>query len=399
MTIPRKNYFINIIAVVLLIVVLCISGRECIDGISTAELKKSSYTRTLFDMHIAKPSKAQVEDIESDASVDAVFPYYSYEFSSNKAVSLLISDDIGDSDISVLTQGTILEGDPHDKSGAMLDKRAADALGVTVGDVITFRIMGETFTEKVSSIHLPTQIPLFDDGVIIIDMSDGVASLIPERAYSGAFVRSNDIAATEKLLADYIGEGNVNLTYEEYSENIFKFPEQTQEEYEEICRKKYEEYRADVLASVGKVGQVTRKSEAYTIVKSKVETLEQWVEERKIFTFCFVFILLLIAIFVSMLCNSKTDKKIRDDYGVKIGEMTASYVLASLITAIVIAGVTAAILSFLASRTYFPDECRDIVIAFSSSALIAVVPSLLINFIMVKRLYIIKAADRGGKNG
>lgn len=395
MRILKKNYVKNIIAAILFIAGLTLIGNHCINNIYKIELKKSSYTRTLFDLYISKPGKAQVDAIESDGSVDAVFPYYSYKFSANEDIALLISDDIADSDISVLTPGTLIEGDSSDKSGAMLDKRAADALGVTVGDTVTFRLLGEVFTKTVSAIYLPTQIPLFDDGVIIVDMTEDMAAVMPQRAYSGAFIRSNNIAATEKLLQGYVGEGNVNLTYEEYSENIRKFPEQTQEEYEEYCRKKYEEYRAEVLASVSKAGQITRKSDAYALVKTKVMTMEKEVDELENFTFLSSFGLFCIGMLIIMLSNKNNDEISKDNFEVSFKEMFGSYILSLLITSIAIAGVSAAILNMMANNTYFPEECRSIVLSFSLSTVIAVVPSMLFAFIRVKLMYLVTAANNG----
>ncbi len=389
-----KFYLRNIVLAVLMIGILIGLGVYLINGIVDVELRKSTYTRTTFDYHIAAPDKAQVAAIEADASVESVFPYYAYAkaFSKSENVMLLASDDMNDAGASLLTDGTLIEGS-FDKSGAMLDKTAADALGVGVGDSISFQLLGQRYTKTVAAIYLPSTLAILEEGIVLVDMSVDAANA--PAAYGGAFVVAKDRDAVATLLTDYAGEGNVGLTYDQFVELKCgnKLPNQTEEEFDASCAAKYAAYRAEVLASAKKDGgQVVDKMDAYALLQEKILTTEKKLSNMKLLTMIAAFVVFAVACILFTVTNSENDR-IRRDAGMRMDKMFLSYLISSVITAVAVAGVAVAVLGVVAAGTYFAADCLGVVLALALPVVVALVPILLATWVYVKKLYGNSVAD------
>lgn len=371
----------------LLIALVIGMGANIIEGTVSLELKRSTYTRTDFDFHIAAPDKAQVADIEADASVECVFPYYAYSkaFSSFSKVMLLVSDDMDDYGASLLTEGTLIEGS-YDRSGAMLDKTAADSLGVGVGDSISFTLLGRRYTKTVSAIYLPSTFAILEDGIVLTELANDVTA---PAAYSGAFIVAKDKSAVSALLSGYVGEGNVALSYEQYVElkcgNIK--PGQSVEDYNAECESKYAAYRAEVLASASRDGgQVVDKNEAFSLLRERILTTEKSLSDKRLFTSVGAFALMLIVSIIFTVTNTANDR-IRRDTGLRSGRMWLGYFLCTLISALVAASVSAGVLFYMASGTYFAEECMSMIYAPCIAIVSAAVLSGIGSLIHVRLLY------------
>ena len=268
-----KTYLKNIALAVLLAAILVAIGAAGISSVSDMELRKSTYTRTEFDFHIAAPDAAQVSEIAQSGAVKTVFPYYAYKkaFGNTNEITLMASDEMDKLGASVLSEGMLIEGS-FDGDGAMLDKTAADSLGVKVGDTVTFTLLGKRITKTVAAIYLPSTFAIMEKGVVAVSLSDDMTK---PAAYGGAFIVTNDRVAVAELLSDYVGEGNVALTYEQYVtvQCGDKRPDQSEAEYEAECRQKYADYRNGILESAKRGGgQVTDKLEAYSLLKEQILT-------------------------------------------------------------------------------------------------------------------------------
>ena len=365
-------------------------GASLINGIVDVELRKSTYTRTLFDFHIAAPDKAQVAAIKTDASVKCVFPYYAYSkaFSRNEEVLLLASDDMANAGASLLTEGTLIEGS-FDASGIMLDKTAADALGVSVGDSLSFRLLGESYTLKVAAIYLPSTLAIMEKGIALVEFSEKMAAAATPIAYGGAFIVANDRGGVADLLADYAGEGNVSLTLEQYIDLKCgnKLPNQTDAEFEAACAEKYAAYRAEVLTSAKKDGgQVVDKLDAYALLQEKIMTTEQKNANLRTITMIAALVVFAVAGILFTVTNAENDR-IRRDAGMPMGQMLLSYLLASVITALAIALVAGGVLLCIALGTYFAADCIGVVLSLVLPVAAALVPILLAAWGYVKKLY------------
>lgn len=373
-----------------MVAVLIGLGVYMIHGIADVELRKSTYTRTLFDYHIAAPDKAQVQAIEAEPSVTRVFPYYAYAkaFSQNDDVMLLISDDMDDHDASLLTEATLIEGS-YDKNGAMLDKTAADALGVSVGDNISFSLMGQRFSRTVAAIYLPSALAILEEGIVLVDYSADIARVSAPAAYGGAFVVASDRHAAATLLSNYAGEGNITLTYAQYVDLYCGdiLPGQTQEAYEATCAEKYAAYREEVLASAKKDGgQVVDKMEAYALLKEQILTTEKKQGDMKILTAVAAFAVFATVSILFIVTNAANDR-IRRDMGLRAGKLYLSCVLSTSVAAVVASAVVGIVLYMVAKGTYFPSECIGVVLSVSLPVLAALVSVLLAAFVYVKLLY------------
>lgn len=386
-----KSYLKNAVLAVLLIGVLIGLGAYLIGGVSDVELRKSTYTRTRFDYHIASPDKAQVQEIEANSAVLAVFPYYAYTkaFSTNDDVMLLSSDDMKDAGASLLTEATLIEGSYADKSGAMLDKTAADALGVGVGDRLSFNLLGQRITRTVTAIFLPSTLAIMEEGIVLVEHDAELAAVNTPTSYGGAFIVAADRDAVAALLSDYAGEGNVALTREQFVKLKCgaKLPNQSQEEYDALCDTKYAAYRAEVLASAKKDGgQVMDKQEAYALLQQQILTTEQKQGRLRLLSMIAAFAVFAIVGSIFTLTNATNDR-IRRDAGMGFGQMYLSYTIASAVTAGAVAGVVALVLHLIAAGTYFAAECGVVVLSLALPVLVGLLPVLAVTFIYVKMLY------------
>lgn len=386
------TYFLKyIILAVLCVAVLSIVGAMNINKTVDVENKKASYTRTQFDYFISSPDKAQVEEIENSASVDKIFPYYalSNAFSSKSAkdVYLLLSDDMDDAGISLFTQKTCVSGS-FDKSGAMLDVLAAKTLGVKVGDTVTFSIMGRQFTRKVSGLYLTSTYGALIKGVVLADYSADIQQVYKPNAYGAAFIKSNDENSLKALLTDYVGEGNVALSYEQYVALNYpdKPPYQSQEEYEEYCQTKYQEYRTDCLKHIKKDSQVSAKADAYALIQDKVNTTEKSVNNANLLAGISSLVLFTLISIVFIVTNIGNDRIRRDD-GMSFLGMAGLYALTTLITAAVAGGLTLGILYLIASKTFFMDVCIKTVLWFSLGPVVAIPLAIAAAFVYALILY------------
>lgn len=388
-----RYYLKYIILAAVFIVAIAVVGVMNVGNIEKSEEKKSSYTRTMFDYYISSPDKKQVEEIESSASVDRVFPFYAFknafpEKNSAKEVMLLASDDMDDSEISLITTKTCISG-KYDKNGAMLDNLAAQRLGVKVGDKISFTVGLKRFTLNVSGIYLTSTYGTLAKGIVLVDFTDEMKSTLNPVAYGGAFITANDKAGVSLLLKDYAGEGNVALTYEQFVDLRCgtKPPTKTEAEFEAECRAKYEDYRKDELDKARRGGaQVAVKEEAYTLIKDMVETTERGVENINLTVAVASGVLFLILNIVFTVTNRKNDLLRRDD-GMRYIVMAGLYSLTSLVTAAVIAAAGFGFIYMAAAKTFFLAECMKTALYCSLPVLIAAPVVIAFVFIYLSRMY------------
>ena len=391
-----KSYLKNIVLAVLMIGLLIGLGMSLINGIVDVELRKSTYTRTTFDFHIAAPDKAQVTAIESDASVKNVFPYYAYSkaFSRSENVLLLASDDMADAHASLFTEGMLAEGS-FDANGIMLDKTAADALGVGVGDSLSFSLLGKKYTKTVAAIYLPSTFAIMENGIALVEFSADMAAAGTPAAYGGAFVVANDRDGVATLLSDYAGEGNVALSFAQYVELKCgqKLPNQSQEEFDAVCAVKYAAYRAEALASAKKdAGQVVDKLDAYALLQEKIMTTEQKHANLRTLTMIAAFVVFAVVSILFTVTNAENDR-ISRDAGMRMDKMLLSYLISSVITALAVALVAGGVLFAIAAGTYFASDCLGVVLSLALPSVVALVPILLAAWIYVKKLYGNSVAD------
>lgn len=388
-----KYYLKYVILTAVFAAVLIAIGVVNINKIVDVEGQKSSYTRTQFDYFISSPDKNQVAEIEESQAVDKVFPYYALNnaftgSSAAKEIFLLISDDMDDYSVSLLTKKTCVAGS-FDENGAMLDNYAADVLGVKVGDSVTFNILGKKVNKTVSAIYLTSTYGVLTKGIVLVNFSDEIKEVYKPRAYSAAFIKANDVESVKTLLKDYVGEGNVALSFEEYvAINCgTKPPYQSQEDYDAECQAKYETYRTGILQSALTGGaQVAAKADSYALLQDRIETTENRIHSSTLLTSIAAAIVFVIVDVIFTVTNRNNDR-IRCDDGKPFLGMFGGYVLIAVISAVIIAVLTFGILYAVASHSFFADTCLKTVLYFSLSTVVACPIVILAAFIYVRILY------------
>lgn len=385
-----KFFLKNIVLALLMVALLVGFGVYLINGISEVEMQKSTYTRTDFDYYIASPDKKQAQDIEADPAVDRVFPFYAFAraFSADDDLLLIASDDMEDHGISVFSDEMLIEGS-YDPSGAMLDMTAAETLGVSVGDTVTFAFAGQRIKRTVSAIYLPSTLAIMEDGVVLVAFDQEMSRLSIPKAYGGAFVSSHDRDGVAALLHNYVGEGNVTMTFEAYVARYCseKLPGQTDADYQKECREKYAAYREELLASAMKDrGQVMDKQDGFNLIQEQVLTSEKEQNSIRKLAALAVFAVYTVISLVFVI-NNRADDRIRRDMGLHPRKMLRSYTLISVITSVLMAGATAAILIVKAGGSYFTSSCMGIVTLFACAPLAALIPIFVITMFYVNMIY------------
>ncbi len=384
-----KSYIKNIILAVVLIVALSVIGVSLINDTSDMELSQSTYTRTSFDYYVGSPSKQQMSELNASGTVQSSFPFYAQKFTRSKSdkVTVLISDKMDNLSASVFTQDTLVEGEPS-STGIMLDVTAAEAWNVSVGDSITISVLGVKCTKRVAAIYLPCTLAVMDKGVAVVS-TDGLSENELGDNYDGAFVVANDRDALGDMLTDFVGEGYVTLTLEEYIESkcSTKLPNQTDEDYMQQCTAKYEQYRQEALASAKKdAGRVVDKQEAYKLIQDRLATTQKGIARLKLLGAIAGVVVFVVVSVIFVVTNAANDR-IRRDNGLSATKMTLQYVAITAITAVVIVAFVAFVLGIVASGTYFAAECIGIILALSLPVLAGIIPVAVVCLIYVSILY------------
>ena len=393
--VKMKAYLKNVIFFVLISAVLILIGASALDTVTELELSKSTYTRTAFDFHICAPSKAQIEDIAANGDAESIFPYYAYKKAfSNDKIALLISDMPENASASVLTEGTLIEG-AADKNGAMLDKTAADLLGVSVGDTISFNLLGQRYTKTVCAIYLPSTLAILEDGIVMVfDGGEMLKSNTP-LAYGGAFIVANDKNTTGAYLNGYVGDGNVALSYDQYV-SIYcgtKLPTESEDEFLAECQRKYSAYREEALASAKKSGgQVVDKLEAYSLIENKLLTREGKLKTLTTLAMIGAFAVTCAVLIIFTVSGAANDR-IKRDNGASARRMISEYSILAAATGALVTVTVLSVLMIIASGGYFLKDSVPFILKLALPSLAAALPVIAACSIYVRRLYKSAAAD------
>ena len=392
-----KRYLKHILLAIVFIATIVGTGIANLQDIVGVEKKKSSYTRTQFDYFISSPNSKQVQEIEAASAVDRVFPYYALsnaftQNSATKEIFLLLSDDMDDAEISLITEETRTSG-AFEKSGLMLDGVAAEKLGVKVGDAVSFTILGKTFTRTVSALYLSSTYGTLTKGIALTDFSEDIRAAYRPAAYGAAFLTAKDKEGVKTLLQDYVGEGNVALSFEEYVYTVVgnKPPYMSQEEYDISCQSRYAAYREEILAAALRGGmQVAAKEDSYRLLQDQIETTENGIRRMTTLVAIATAVLMTLvgAIFV---VTNRRDDCLRRDGGRRFAGMVGGYALTILLTVLLTAGISFLVLYLYAAQTFFLDLLLKTVVCFALPVAAAIPALLAFVLVYAWRLYANKA--------
>ena len=168
------------------------------------------YANSEVDYQIPNPSIEQLTEIKNQSFVEDVFGYYltktNVKGNNTSKVNLIMSDTMNSLSFTMYNDKTKLESSNQNETNyAYLDKTAADALKVSIGEEIKITLASTTLSYKVSRIYSAN--PLFKEGSIIIDFSGELKNIynanVKSNGYSAAFIKTNNVSECSNYLNNY----------------------------------------------------------------------------------------------------------------------------------------------------------------------------------------------------
>lgn len=176
------------------------------------------YETTDYDYRIYSPITTQIDEMESESSIDKVFPYYKYnstiEFNgtSYQTNALFTYDDEALS-ISEFNENRLLQGTlDNDSEYVILDKLVSDGINALVGDTIHISLSSTSAMQVIVAGIVKTD-SFYDTGTIYLSYKGAVKTEI-DSAYSslylsGALIKSNDLTLCKDYLNDFVPMGEM----------------------------------------------------------------------------------------------------------------------------------------------------------------------------------------------
>ncbi|MBQ3041271.1 MAG: hypothetical protein IJD42_06705 [Clostridia bacterium] len=224
----NKNFRISIveIAVVIIVALSFFVGGLLYDSyIQTKDLY--NIEKTDVDFIVQSPSDSQVVEMEMLSHIDKVTPYvyYSSDFSvkgKNVKSNLFVIQDKSDLKYTVFSD-QLLESEKNvdSKNEIYISNDFASSLSLIPGDEISTIICGQNVKFTIASIYKSDNRQV--GGMAIATMSgDVLEALSGGYKYSGAYIKSNDIAATEDFLESYVPLGDLRSRDEFDSDELYQ---------------------------------------------------------------------------------------------------------------------------------------------------------------------------------
>lgn len=181
------------------------------DAYKKVKEDNSIYVNSEIDFQIPNPSVDQLIDIKNETFVDDVFGYYLTKTNvigkNSSKINLIMSDTMSSLSFTMYNDKTKI--DSITQSGitnyAYIDKIAADALNVSIGDDIVISIASNTLTYRISTIYEAN--PLFKEGSIVLEFSGEIKEIydanVSSKGYSAAFIKAFSISECSNYLMSY----------------------------------------------------------------------------------------------------------------------------------------------------------------------------------------------------
>lgn len=224
----NKNFRISFIEIAIVIIVafsFLVGGLLYNNYIQTKDLY--NIEKTDVDFIVQSPSDSQVVEMEQLTHIDKVTPYiyYSSDFSvkgKNVKSSLFVIQDKSDLNYTVFSD-QLLESKANvdGKNEIYISNDFASSLSLNPGDEISSLICGQTVHFIIAAIYESDNRQV--GGMAIATMSGDVLEAISEGyKYSGAYIKSNNVAATENYLEGYVPLGDLRPRDEFDSDELYQ---------------------------------------------------------------------------------------------------------------------------------------------------------------------------------
>jgi hypothetical protein len=155
------------------------------------EQSESSYTRTSYDFILGKPSFEQIDDYNTRSETiksKAAYNFYGPISKQNttKTLFLLGVQDYLNLDVTFFSDERMVSGTVN-KDGILLDQKAANILGASIGDTLTFSIQNLLYSLEVSAIY-QTNTFYLTSGIAMFVMTDELVQKMSQIAYDLFFL-------------------------------------------------------------------------------------------------------------------------------------------------------------------------------------------------------------------
>lgn len=364
------------------ITLLLVVGLITMNNQVKIEDRKSSYTLTKFDYLVNGLSTSQYDEyLKNHEAVKSVFPVINFELNfidiNNLTISMniLASDKMEQFDYGLFNDDLLLEG-TFDKQGIMIDKKFQNKLGLSLGEELSFKIMGKTITKKVSAIYRESTYKGLDGGIAVIELTEEIIKLYSkEKRYDLAFIEANDITKCEALLENYVPlrdlqDQDTYITYLKSIPAVTKTKDMTDEEYEAEYVKLYEDYYK-VYTSKDYRSSVHIKNEFLDDIKEQTITLSNNISSVSIITSISTAILFALIFFVFLYRDNRMILR-ESSLGAEKLKISNKVSIPAIISGISVGLIVAITLGIYSATKIKSPNYLKIIVLFSIPSLILV---------------------------
>ena len=389
-----KKYLLNLVLVLLVTAILIATGINAVSGQVTVEEKQSSFKLTDFDYLIRTPSFDQIEALEGNTeAIKSVFACYEFEVNctsdrTSPKLRVLFSDDMDDYGIGLFTEKTLLSG-AFDKSGLMLDEKAAEKLRVSVGDTVRLALKGTSVSLEVAAIYRASTYDSLDDGLALAAFTDEIKALYLPTVfkYSHAFIEANDEALCASALSGYKPLGYVK-TKDEFIKDppISRRPMMSDAEWQAALDSAYTSYYDETVSALKTEGNLEKKSDHMADVAERIETTQHKVDLLTVgiaIASAVIFALVSVAI---LYLNRANDVLLAKEGAEKSHMLREKLVVNTLCPAIA-SLATFASLAAVASGKGFLNETLGVILLCSLPVLASIIPTAIVSKIYVDGIF------------
>ncbi len=389
-----KYFILSLVSITLLLVV----GMITMNNQVTIEDRKSSYTLTKFDYLINGLSQAQEKEYSENTDViKGVFPVINFDITfqsvENRTISMSIfaSDKMEQFDYGLFNNDLLLEGS-YNKNEIMIDKKFQENLGLSLGESLSFKIMGHTITKTVSAIYRASTYKGLDGGIGVIELTEDIIKLYSkEKRYDLAFIGAKDISKCETLFENYVPLRDL-YEQETYINDLKKIPaviktkNMTDEEYEAEYVKLYNKYYQDYM-SKDYSSSVHIKSEFLDDVKEQTVTLSNHISSVSIITSISTAVLFAILFFIFLYRDNRLILR-ESSLGSEKVKIANKISIPAIVSGLCVGIVVAATLGIYAATKIPSPNYIKIIVLFSIPSLALVAIAAPCSYLLVGKTFI-----------
>lgn len=389
-----RKYAIIIISALVACTIVIAAGISAVSKRAEAENRQSSYKLTEFDYVLQSPSAEQVATFKNTEGISGVFACYGFGMSLRGKKSaemdyVFACVGLEDYEVSLFSPATCVEGGA-DADGIMLDERAAENLGVGLGDTVTFSLAGYGYSRKVAGIYLASTYRDMDSkGIALVSVTQEALDKFPVKvAYTHAFVAASDTEKCEAALAGYKPYGRMQSEDDyvaEYKSLNKKPANLTEEEWTDSILAAYADYKENF--EKGEYPQaVQRKADYMADVADRVESTVNAANSLAAAAGAASAALLSVLGVISIILNKKNDL-LRRSHGEEKPKMLGGYIAAHGVCTVLATVLSFAALAVTGTLARQFAACLPVALTASLPMLISIVPAAVAAYIYVNKIY------------